>query len=1049
MGGRVQNWLATRCLPKVLLTVAGLLVVPVSAAQAQTAETAQTALGRELSDWLLHGKYTAARERVASASASRLADQGKSGNDPGQVQWSADDAGLVAEVLILTGDLKAAKAVLQPHVAPAKLKTASLHLLRIHAELLRRTATAESRKQFLMAAVQAQPKQLWLRVLLGEQLRELGKRVEAHRLLDAVVTAYEDKLAEGSGDLVAVAKALQVNGFVKDALQVLEEASEIGANPAEGLAVQLAEGELFLSKYNWRDADNAFKEVLQENPHHARALVGMARIDLASDHNIAKARERVEAVLKTDPTDLDAMALRAEIALWDEDTGKAQELLDQAKAQRPDWLPGLRLQGTVALLRDDNTEWKKLVQHYTKLAPGDGELHLTAANYLEINHRYTEVVDLLRTAVELDGELWQAHAALGMALARMADDKGAEQALTTAFSGDPFDVRTANQLSVLYDDALKHMVLLKGRLIDLRVHKKERPALERTMLPFLQEAVSQLNTAYGFEAKRPLQIEIFPTTQQFSVRTVGLPQLGAHAVCFGHLITSRSPVAEPFNWQMVLTHELAHVYHIQATGGRVPRWLTEGLAMMETAWANPRWVQQNDRRAWDRLQAGKLAKMATFNLAFSQARSMQDILDAYDQAMRQVQFLAERFGRDKVRALVTAHKSGKPTTQLLQEVLGQSADSLDSAFASWLAKDLARFGRDFRPDWPRLGQQFSLPEPMDEDEDAPPAYTLPADASAVRKALLLGLLSWRQGKAEATVQHFDAGVALTPAGDADQIDLCRMRSALMDLAVMAGDRTKAKTHADWLVAQPAGRCDGVEQRQVLAALAKKAGDKAQTWQHIRAGLAIDPKDDGLGKLQLDLLKQVAPAVQGQAPATTGTTAPDVVTPDAKAWQAIVAPAGWSDWRTALLALLQLDAFGGAGAELLATTAWARWPTLTDATAQTEAKADLKLAAGILEEVEPAGRRSVLAEARSLRAHGQLPEAVQVYRLAADRSKSSPERAEVWCEAAEAGLQLAGKAGSAELKEQAQELERRCVAERPVVPKAVPKPAGGVVPVGGM
>lgn len=1018
-----------------LLAAVALLATPALLPPLAHAQTAPlSSLGNELRDWLLHGQLDAALRRLDEVAAQRHADRGSKTTGIATLPWPANEAALVAEVLLARGRLADAEQVLGPHVQPGKLKTAPLPVLLQEAERLRRTGPAEARKRFLMAAAAAQPMSLPLRVLVGEQLRELGKRVEAHRLLDGAVTAYEDKQADGALDLLAVAKALALTGYPKDALQVIEQASEVGADPSEGVLVQLQEGELFLSKYNYRDADSAFKHVLEENPHHPRALLGMARIDLASDHDIAKAKKRVEAVLQGDPQLLDALALRAEIALWDEDLQAAGEYLARAAKLRPDWLPGLRLQGTLALLRDDNAAWQRMEAQYKKLAPGDGELHLTAAVYLEINHRYTEVVELLQTAVQLDSELWQAHAALGMALARMADDKGAERALVTAFDGDAFDVRTANQLSILYDGVLKQMVLLKGRLVDLRVHKKERPALERTVLPFLQEAVQKLNDAYGFEAKRPLQIEIFPDTEQFSVRTVGLPQLGAHAVCFGHLITSRSPVTEPFNWQLVLTHELAHVYHIQSTGGRVPRWLTEGLAMMETAWANPRWVQQNDRRAWDRLQGGRLARLATFNLAFSQARSMQDILDAYDQAMRTVQFLAERFGRDKVRQLVSAHRSGKPTVQLLQDVLGASAKELDEAFATWLAKDLARFSKDFRPDWRQLARQLGLPEPSP-DTETMPDFTLPADASPIRKALIQGLLSWRAGKADSAVQHFASGIALPVSGGDDALDLCRLRSGLLDLAVAAADRAKAKEHAEWLVSQEGGRCDGVEQRQVLAALAKKAGDKAKTIEHLQRGLAIDPEDDALGGLQTELLAQAGAALR------------DEPGDDAKGWLAVLAPGGWPVWRSAVRARIDADSSGAKAAAALSDVAWAQWHKQPELA---EAKADLAYAASVLEAVDPAGRRAVQAEARAHAAAARHADAIVAWRLAAERSKTPAERAEAWCAAADTAAAAKAKSDTPERREEAAELQRRCEAERPAPPRTTaPKPTGGAVPAGGM
>ena len=55
-----------------------------------------------------------------------------------------------------------------------------------------------------------------------------------------------------------------------------------------------------------------------------------------------------------------------------------------------------------------------------------------------------------------------------------------------------------------------------------------------------------------------------------------------------------SPKAEPFNWGNVLWHELGHVFAIQLSKSRVPRWFTEGLSEYETVRARPEWRREND-----------------------------------------------------------------------------------------------------------------------------------------------------------------------------------------------------------------------------------------------------------------------------------------------------------------------------------------------------------------------------------------------------------------------------------------------------------------------
>ena len=659
-----------------------------------------TALGREAGEHLLHGNLKAALgllERAASDRQSTLE----------QTPWPPGDAVIVAQVLMRQGRYPEARAVLAPL---ATTKNVDSQVALAQAELERQAGTQAARLAVLGKALKTHPGDPQLQVALGAVLYETGKAREARKLLDPLADRYENGQFKEPLDLLAVAESLRLNGFVRDANRVYEEASQAVENDPERLALELAWGRLFVSKYNYRDGDKSLRKVLGIDPRQPAAVVQMARIDLKSDQDVGKARKRLDALLTENPRDLDALVLRAEVALHDEDYPVAKGFLDRAQAQRTDSLDVLAVRAALAKLADQPTDFAAAEKAAKKLNPDDGRLWLVTGEYLEMAHRYRETLLLLQTAIQAQPELWSAHAQLGMSYARVADDKNAQKELETAYGGDPFDVRTANQLNVLYDGVLKQMVTLPGKLVDLRVHRKDRKAFEREMLPFLQEAMAALQAKYGFAPEKPIQVEIFPETEQFSVRTVGLPQLGAHAVCFGHLVTSRSPNEKPFNWKMVLWHELSHIFHIQMTDGRVPRWLTEGLAMMESAWADPRWAMRMDRRAYDRLHAGQLAHVATFNLAFSQAQSMQDIVDAYYQSMLLTEFLSDRYGFAKLRNLVAGYKTGATTTELVQRELGVTPDALDTAFAAWLGQKLARFDKDFRPYLPALVKDLAVAE---------------------------------------------------------------------------------------------------------------------------------------------------------------------------------------------------------------------------------------------------------------------------------------------------------------------------------------------------
>ena len=65
-----------------------------------------------------------------------------------------------------------------------------------------------------------------------------------------------------------------------------------------------------------------------------------------------------------------------------------------------------------------------------------------------------------------------------------------------------------------------------------------------------------------------MQIEVYPNHEDFAVRTMGMPGLGALGVTFDYVVAMDSPSARPpgqFHWASTLWHELSHVYVLDMT----------------------------------------------------------------------------------------------------------------------------------------------------------------------------------------------------------------------------------------------------------------------------------------------------------------------------------------------------------------------------------------------------------------------------------------------------------------------------------------------------
>ena len=106
-----------------------------------------------------------------------------------------------------------------------------------------------------------------------------GDRDAAFSAFDSFIDLYNGSTPLSSTDLTAVATAVRYLGtrehvLFQDALKAYDEA--VAADPGD-LEPRILIGELFLDKYNGPEADASMKDVLQQNPNHPRALLGLAR----------------------------------------------------------------------------------------------------------------------------------------------------------------------------------------------------------------------------------------------------------------------------------------------------------------------------------------------------------------------------------------------------------------------------------------------------------------------------------------------------------------------------------------------------------------------------------------------------------------------------------------------------------------------------------------------------------------------------------------------------------------------------------------------------
>jgi tetratricopeptide (TPR) repeat protein len=215
------------------------------------------------------------------------------------------------------------------------------------------------------------------------------------------------------------------------------------------------------------------------------------------------------------------------------------------------------------------------------------------------------------------------------------------------------------------------------------------------VLELLGQARSNLCAKYGFEVKRPTIVEVFPNQADFAVRTFGMPgNPGYLGVCFGTVITANSPAANPghpVNWQAVLWHEFCHVVTLQLTRNKMPRWLSEGISVYEEIQANPTWGQRMTPRYREMVLGDELTPVSELSAAFLTPPSEEHLQFAYYESSLVVDFLVQRFGTDKLKAILRDLGEGVEINQAIEKHTAPMAkiEKEFAAFARERAEKLA------------------------------------------------------------------------------------------------------------------------------------------------------------------------------------------------------------------------------------------------------------------------------------------------------------------------------------------------------------------------
>jgi tetratricopeptide (TPR) repeat protein len=495
------------------------------------------------------------------------------------------------------------------------------------------------------------------------------------------------------GDKAQVAYALWYLQRWEDANQVYIEASEETAPP---LSLFVDWGNLYLEKFNPGEAESIFGDGLKAksapdpSPRwgEADALLGLSK-SYRDQSKSGPASQTLDAAISLEPENIRVLAYQATLALQEEDWKRAVELLEQGFEKAPGSLELLELQCALTYFTESTEEFEKAKQEVLKVNPRDGGLYELLGDLSVTKRRQEEAVEFYAKAFELDSSKWSALASKGINLLRLGREEEGIAALEESYAGDPYNIWTVNTLRLL--DSLDRFRVYETPHFKIRLHQKEAEALRPYVEDLLETSFVYLQERYAHQVEGKVVFEMYTDHEDFAVRTLGMPGLGALGATFGRVVAMDSPSARPkgqFHWASTLRHEVAHVVTLSMSNTRVPRWFTEGLSMVDERAGGPGWGDDLSIayiRAWE---GGELLPLADLNSGFVRPKSGEQLSLSYLQAGWVCEYLEETFGMERIRDMLIQYGEGKATDEVFKEVLGKTVEEVDADFNTKMDQQL-------------------------------------------------------------------------------------------------------------------------------------------------------------------------------------------------------------------------------------------------------------------------------------------------------------------------------------------------------------------------
>lgn len=450
---------------------------------------------------------------------------------------------------------------------------------------------------------------------------------------------------------------------------------------------RLAAATFLAAHGNAKDAKEELDEANKANPNSpdVNLLLGEMGMNAQSEGTILAASS---ALREVDPDSFDADLLDISAALQQRQFKRAIRLARRCVERQPQNLKALGMLAATHAARGETDELTATLAKIDSLDPDNASARVQVANMLATAfYDSGGAVAQLRVAVER-APWWTApQHALGIALIQEGEELDARSVLEKAHDIDPYNVKTVNYLRVL-DELAKFKEFESERFI-FRYDEVDDPIIPLYIAPQMDAMYDDQTDRFAFKPARKPIIEVFPDAQSFSVRTAGMPGLETYGASLGRVMTTVAPRAGdtlgPFNWSRVLRHEFTHTLNLMYTHGRIPRWLTEGLAV---------WTERVPYRF---ANVPEMMYSRAMKDDMPSARTMITKFEGefgYMSGFWIVRYIDEHYGWENVRTLITAYRDGKEDDDAFLAATGMNVDAFHEKFAAWSKEQVKGWGYD-------------------------------------------------------------------------------------------------------------------------------------------------------------------------------------------------------------------------------------------------------------------------------------------------------------------------------------------------------------------